>query len=266
MPEVLPSLFVFVLLCLATWVGFLINARLPETHRSRESIELVQLAISLMVTFTAIVLGLLTSSVKTGFETAYQARGHYASEIAQLDRCLRNYGPETQPTRGLLRGYVAAVITSTWPDEPPPQGVPHPDTSSMKQLGEDPTLADIMNQVGMSVRSLAPADALHQNLATACRDDFADMIRARWAVIEGIHGEIATPFYWVLVFWLALLFASFGLRAPPNVLAVIIIALCALSVSSAIFVIRDLEVPYGGVFGVPSDSMRNALTDMMRGG
>lgn len=131
MNELWPSLLVFVLLCLATWAGFLINARLPETHRTRESIELVQLAISLMVTFTAIVLGLLTSSVKTGFETAYQARGHYASEIAQLDRCLRDYGPETQATRGLLRGYVAAVIVSTWPDEPPPQGVPHPDTAKM---------------------------------------------------------------------------------------------------------------------------------------
>ena len=264
MIELWPSLLVFVLLCLATWGGFAVNARLPESHRSRESIELVQLAISLMVTFTAIVLGLLTSSVKTGFESAYQARGHYASEIAQLDRCLRDYGPETQATRALLRGYVGAVIASTWPDEPPPKGVPYPDTSKMSQLGEDPVLADIMNRVGLDVRSLQPADTLHQNLAAACRDDYADMIRARWAVIEGVHDEIATPFYWVLVFWLLLLFASFGLRAPPNVLAVIIIGLCALSVSSAIFVIRDLEVPYGGVFGVPSDSMRDALADMMR--
>ena len=141
--------------------------------------------------------------------------------------------------------------------------MPYPDISKMKQLGEDPTLADIMNQVGLDVRSLQPTDALHQNMAAACRDDYADTIRARWAVIEGIHDEIATPFYWVLVFWLVLLFASFGLRAPPNVLAVIIIGLCALSVSSAVFVIRDLEVPYGGVFGVPSNSMRNALADMM---
>jgi hypothetical protein len=265
MNEIWPSLLVFVLLCLSTWGGFVVNARLPEKHRSRESIELVQLAISLMVTFTAIVLGLLTSSVKTGFETAYQARGHYASQIAQLDRCLRDYGPETEPTRALLRGYVGAVIASTWPDEPPPKGVAYPDTSKMKQLGEDSTLADIMNRVGLNVRSLQPGDTLHQNLATACRDDYADTIRARWQVIEGIHGEIETPFYWVLVFWLVLLFASFGLRAPPNVLAVIILGLCALSVSSAIFIIRDLEVPYGGIFGVPSDSMRNALADMLRG-
>ena len=264
MREFWPALLVFVLLCVSTAVGSFVNARIPERHRSRESIELVQLAIGLMVTFAAIVLGLLTSSVKTGFETAYQARGTYAGEIAQLDRCLRDYGPETQQTRARLRGYVAAVIVSTWPDEPAPTGVTYPDTANMRQIGEDPTLADVMNQVGLDVRALQPIDVFHQNLAAACRSDYAETITSRWAVIEGLHGSIATPFYWVLVFWLVLLFASFGLRAPPNILSVIIVGLCALSVSSAIFVIEDLDLPYGGLFGVPSDSMRNALADMMR--
>lgn len=259
-----PPLVVLVLLGASTTVGFFFNGRLREKHRSPESIELVQLAIGLMVTFTAIVLGLLTSSVKTGFETAYQERGLYAGELAQLDRCLRDYGPETQQTRLRLRGYVAAVIASTWPDEPAPTGVAYPDTSKMHQTGEDPDLAGVMNQIGLDVRALQPTDTFHQNMASACRSDYADTIRSRWAVIEGAHGSIATPFYWVLVFWLVLLFASFGLRAPPNALSVTVIALCALSISSAIFVIRDLDVPYGGVVGVPSDSMRNALADMMR--
>jgi hypothetical protein len=259
-----PPLVVLVLLTASTAVGFFVNSRLPERHRTAESIELVQLAIGLMVTFTAIVLGLLTSSVKTGFETAYQARGTYAGELAQLDRCLRDYGPETQQTRLHLRGYVAAVIASTWPDEPPPAEVPYPNTAKMHRTGEDAGLAGIMNQIGLDVRALQPTDTFHQNLASACRSDFADTIRSRWAVIEDAHGSIATPFYWVLVLWLVLLFASFGLRAPPNAMSVIVIALCALSVSSAIFVIRDLDVPYGGLFGVPSASMRNALADMMR--
>jgi hypothetical protein len=83
-------------------------------------------------------------------------------------------------------------------------------------------------------------------------------------VIEGVHGSISAPFYWVLVFWLAILFVSFGLRAPPNALNVIVIVMCAVSVSSAIFVIRDLDVPYGGLFGVPSEPMRHALVDMMQ--
>ncbi len=59
---------VIVLLTVAAGVGFYVNSRLPEKHRSKDTIELVGLAISLLVTFTAIVLGLLTTSVKTGFD------------------------------------------------------------------------------------------------------------------------------------------------------------------------------------------------------
>ena len=40
--------------------------------------------------------------------------------------------------------------------------------------------------------------------------------------------------------------------------------LCAPSVAAAVFVILDMDRPYGGLFGVPSESMRTALTDMMR--
>jgi hypothetical protein len=264
MSEAWPPLLVFVLLLAAVGVGFFANSRLADHHRNPESIELIHLAITLQVTFTAIVLGLLTSSVKTGFESAYQARGLYAGRLAQLDRCLRDYGPETAPTREKLRGYAAAVIASTWPSETPPQGVAYPRTDHMQETGEDATLADIMNEIGLSVRALEPHDTLHRALAAACAGDYADLISSRWAVIEGVHGSISTPFYWVLVFWLMILFVCFGLRAPPNALNLTIITMCAVSVSTAIFVIHDLDVPYGGAFGVPSDSMRRALADMMR--
>jgi hypothetical protein len=134
----------------------------------------------------------------------------------------------------------------------------------MRETGEDATLADIMNEIGLSVRGLAPLDPLHHAIAAACVADYADVVRSRWAVIEGIHGAISTPFYWVLVFWLMILFVCFGLRAPPNALNFTIIVMCAVSVSTAIFVIHALDVPYGGPFGVPSEAMRHALADMMR--
>jgi hypothetical protein len=264
MSALLPPLLVLVVLCASAALGFVVNRRLPERHRSPDSIELVNLAIGLLVTFTAIVLGLLTSSVHTGFEAAYQAQGIYAGELTQLDRCLRDYGAETASTREQLRSYVAAVIASTWPDEPAPQGVAFPDTTHMRQIGEDPTLANVMNDIGLAVRGIEPTDFFHHAIAAACANDYADVVKTRWVVIESVHGSIPTPFYWVLVFWLAVVFASFGLRAPPNALNVIVIAMCAVSVSSAIFVIHDLDLPYGGLFGVPSDSMRHALADMLR--
>jgi hypothetical protein len=264
MSSLLPPLLIFFVLSASAALGFIVNGRLHERHRTPDSIDLVHLAIGLLVTFTAIVLGLLTSSVKTGFENAYQAGGLYAGELTQLDHCLRDYGPETAATRAQLRSYVAAVIASTWPDEAAPQGVAYPYTADMRGVGEDPTLGNVIDGIGLAVRGLEPTDAFHRAQASACASDYADVVKSRWAVIEGVHGSISAPFYWVLVFWLAILFVSFGLRAPPNALNVIVIVMCAVSVSSAIFVIRDLDVPYGGLFGVPSEPMRHALVDMMQ--
>jgi hypothetical protein len=163
------SVVLFAILCASSILGFVVHFRLPERHRSPQSMALVQLAISLLVTFTAIVLGLLTTSVKQGFDAAYNARGEYAAQLAQMDRCLKDYGTETAPIRAQLRSYAAAVIASTWPDEP-----------------------------------------------------------------------------------------------PPNPMVVTVVALCALSITVVVFVILDMDEPYGGLFGVPSASMRNALADMMR--
>ena len=83
-------------------------------------------------------------------------------------------------------------------------------------------------------------------------------------MIEDAQGSISTPFYRILVFWLMIVFASFGLCAPRNSMVIIALALCALSLTSAMFVILDLDLPYGGLFGISSQSMRDALHAMIR--
>jgi hypothetical protein len=258
------SLLLLIVLGGSSAIGFYINSLLPETHRSRESIELVQLANSLLVTFSAIVLGLLTTSVKTGFDAAYAARGSYAGQLAQFDRCLRDYGPETQLMRPQLQTYVAAAIASTWPSEPPPVVAALPDISDMPRTGESPILANLIDLVGLELHSLQPTDSLHTNLLTACSDQYGELLKRRWTVIEGVHPSISLPFYWVLTFWLVILFGSLGLRAPPNSMSITVIVLSAISVTLAFFVILDMDVPYGGLFGIPSTAMRNAFADMVR--
>ena len=100
----------------------------------------------------------------------------------------------------------------------------------------------------------------------ACVEHYGDLLNARWKVIEGARPSFSPPFYWVLVIWLSILFGSFGLTAHPNAMVATMTVLCALSITIAVFVILDMDEPYGGLFGVPSTAMRNALADMMRPG
>jgi len=99
---------------------------LPETYRTRETVETMQLVIGMLVTFAALVLGLLTASVKTTYDAAARDRHAYALQLTELDRCLRDYGSDAELARQELARYTAAVIASTWPQEQPPAGIRYP--------------------------------------------------------------------------------------------------------------------------------------------
>jgi hypothetical protein len=264
MREVLWTIILFALLVAGAAGGFLVRARIPEPHRNQPTIDFLRIVTALLVTFAALVMSLLLASVRNAYDGAFHDRGHYAASLAQLDACMRDYGPELARARASLHGYTAAVIASTWPNEPPPKGLDYPDTSRMPRLGEVPVLAGMMSEIGLAIDALQPGDALHTALAAHCAADFIDVAHARWAVIEDVHGSLSAPFAGVLMFWLMLVFLSFGLQAPRNALAVTVIGIAIVSVASVMFVILDLDLPYGGLFGIPSTSMRLALADMLR--
>jgi hypothetical protein len=60
------------------------------------------------------------------------------------------------------------------------------------------------------------------------------------------------------VFWLTLLFASFGLFAPRNFIAGVTLMACALAVAGAIGMILELERGFGGLVHISPEPMRQA--------
>ena len=254
----------FFVLCGAGALGSYVRARLPEKHRSSETMGLVQVTISLLVTFTSIVLGLLTGAVTTEFQQASRNDGVFAGQLVQVDQCLRDYGPETARMRQQFRGYVAAVLTSTWPDESPPEDISHPDVSKDPVLGEGVSLTTLLNTIRTELRELSPKNAIQERVLTDCAAEFSSFLKSRWDIVEESTSSISPPFYGVLSIWLVILFASFGLIARPNPVSRIIITLSALSIAVAVGVIADLDQPYGGAFSIPSAATRNALADMVR--
>jgi hypothetical protein len=66
---------------------------------------------------------------------------------------------------------------------------------------------------------------MHHRLLTTSISQFERLMHTRWQLIEETGSSISTPFYIVLVFWLAIVFGSFGLNAPRNALTYTIILL-----------------------------------------
>src|SRR5579864_650854 len=108
MTEIQSAVLVFILLLASTAVGAIVRPLLPEEHKAQETVQLIQLLVGMLVTFAALVLGLLTASAKTNFDTTSTDVRSYATSLIELDRVMRDYGADLDPARALLRSYTAA--------------------------------------------------------------------------------------------------------------------------------------------------------------
>ncbi len=62
--------------------------------------------------------------------------------------------------------------------------------------------------------------------------------------------------------WLTITFASFGLFAPRNATVIAVLFVCALSVSSVVFLILEMGKPFEGLIKVSDAPLRYALSNL----
>jgi hypothetical protein len=111
--------------------GILFRNVLPKHHLSTDSQYAVRLAMGLVGTTSALVLGLLISSGKTYYDRQSAELTQTSARIIFLDRVLAHYGPETKeardrcappsPTVSIGSGRRSAEETSRWHRHPPPR-------------------------------------------------------------------------------------------------------------------------------------------------
>ncbi|MDB5783254.1 hypothetical protein [Caballeronia mineralivorans] len=267
MTELETAVVVFLCLLAATALGVVVRPLLPEEHKARETVQLLELVVGMLVTFAALVLGLLTASAKTLFDTTNTDIRTYATTLIQLDNSLREYGADADAPRQILRAYTAAAIASTWAQEPPPVGDYYqktlPPDRSANHL-DSRVLGALLERAQRYTRELQPRDPFHQKVLEEALGRFDRLIQQRWKIVEEARGSISSPFDRILVFWLLVIFLCFGLITPRNALALVTIMLGALSIASAVFMILDLDTPFTGSIIVPSQPMRDALAYLNR--
>jgi len=249
-------LAVIVALVGASAIGMALHGRLSERQKSRETVEHVRLVISILVTFTALVLGLLLSDVKTSYNAFENRLRALDGSITELDQRLRQYGEETAPIRANLRAYLAGAIADTWRDEPRPYGV-YPIYSA--EGVERAPLGNLLIEIDTAIRKLEPADPFHAGLANLLEAKSTELLGQRRLAIETVHETISIPLLAAMTAWLAVVFGVFGLTAPRNAVVYATIILCALSFASAIFFILDFDKPLSGMIRVSSEPARDAL-------
>lgn len=242
------STIIFLCLFGGTLFGMILRGRLPDHHLSPESKDIVKVAMGLIATMSALVLGLMVGSAKGSFDAQKAALTQMSAKVILIDRVLAHYGPESKEARESLRSGVTAMLAQVWSDD----GL-GAERLAPKMAGED--LFDKILQ--LPVKSDAQRGMRSQALSMT-----TDLGQTRWLLFQQSGTSISTPFLVVMVFWFTIIFMSFGLFAPVNSTTVTALLLCALSVAGAVFLILELDRPFEGMLQIPSTPLRSALAQL----
>lgn len=228
--------------------GTRLRGVLPHAHVSDESKATINLITGLIATLSALVLGLLIASAKTSFDAVGEHLKAVAAKTILIDRTLAQYGPETKDARDTLRNIFAARVAQYFPGSGVNVGTGAGVQGSIAQ-----------DEIEQKIRALSPSTELQRSLQSRALQLSYEIRQARWNALEEVGSTTPWAFLAVLVFWLTVMFASFGLFAPRNRTTLMALAMGALSVSTAIFLIEEMGTPLGGIISISSAPMRKAL-------
>ncbi|MCX5735620.1 MAG: hypothetical protein NTW68_15045 [candidate division NC10 bacterium] len=231
--------------------GLLLKRRLPDHHLSPETRDVVRLAAGLIGTLAALVLGLLIASANSSFNARDQEIKQAGADLILLDRALRYYGPETTEIRTLLRQGVARAIELHWPKE-----------GGRGSSREDSEGGLLLERAIELVRNLKPGDDAHRSLQNRALQVGGDLARMHWLLIEQSGSSIPTAFLVFLVFWVTMIFASFGLFAPCNTTVIAALFVCSVSIAGSIFLILEMDAPLHGLVKISGAPMHNVLSHL----
>lgn len=212
------------------------------------------MAMGLMTTFTAIVLGMVTASAKETYEQATAVITGTAVDMINLDRKLDNYGPEAAGARAELKFSADRMIERM--------------QSGERYFEDNKRAADVgtsIERLWSAIHALKPADERQADLRDHAiaimsgRTKYGpgNLEQQRWAFAVK-PASVPRNFLIIVIAWLVLEFFALGIFFPRSRAMSVAIMLAGLVVASSIFLILELEDPLTGIMRVPVESLELA--------
>jgi hypothetical protein len=249
MNSVLISLGVFVSLFASALLGMRMRRRIPEDHLGSDAKDVIRLVTGITATMSALVLGMLVSSAKTYYDSWNTQIAEIASQVVTIDRLLAQYGPETEEIRSQFRQLVQGGVNRIWPDRDP-LGV------ALKPQETGDILMD-------KLQLMVPGNDRQRTLKAQIIPSIDALRLNQWRMfLRTQQTTMPMPLLEIVVSWLAVIFISIGLFAPPNATVFATFALGALAVSTAVLIIVDMYSPFRGILTISAAPILDALSQM----
>jgi hypothetical protein len=233
----------------AVLLGMWLRRLLPTHHLSADTKDTVKLAMGLVATMTALLVGLLISSAKNSYDSVRGEVMQMAARVVLLDRVLGLYGPDAAETRTAFRATVEAAIRHVWPDE----------KGGLTRLPDNPQAGAA---IYFSIQRLSPRDDAQRSLKTQAESLAMELARLQSMLMTESVTSISKPLLVMVISWLVLIFLSFSLVAPSNPTATVSLLVSAFAITCAVYLILELDRPFGGLVQISSQPMLNALNQL----
>lgn len=230
--------------------GLYMHPFLPQRHLTKETQDVVRLGIGMLSVLASLVLGLLISTAKSSYDTTDRSVRGFSADLILLNEILRDYGDTAGAPREALRRYTARAIHDTWP------------RNGDAQKLDDSRAEALLEQVRELTRALKPVDAGQKWLQDEAIQTHIGLLKQRWLLIAQAGPAVRPLVLGVLLSWVTVIFASFGLNAPRNGTVVVAFLVCSAAIGTAVFLILAMDNPLGGMMQISPEPMMNALGHM----
>ncbi|WP_264046443.1 bestrophin-like domain [Methylobacterium flocculans] len=250
MTPIFVSSLAFCSIFLGALGGVWIARRLPAPHLTTETRTAISVSMAVVGTLAALVLSHMLSNAGASFTLRTKAVQTLAVDLIKLDRALQRYGSETAGIREDIHVYARAKVAEL--------------STTASDGGVGLENLHRLESISDRIVDLHPTDErAHRVQAQALRlvDEMTD---ARWLLVERNSLAVPLPFLVLMIFWLSLLFASFGLFAPRNTTVIAALLLCALAISGGILMILELGAPTRGFIRPSVAPMATAVEELAR--
>jgi hypothetical protein len=141
--------------------GLFVRRRLPGHHLSSETQSVVTVAVAVIGTLSALVLGLMISAANSSFSKRSDEVRELSLQVIRVERNLRRYGPEADAARAKLRAWATIKLQQLSPEKGQPPPSPEKGIETLESL-QDALLALTPSDERQKVSSHTVPDPVEQ--------------------------------------------------------------------------------------------------------
>jgi hypothetical protein len=237
------------LMAASGFIGLFLQKRLPEHHTTERSRDVIGGVVGLLILLLALVLGLLIWTAYGVFNSQQTGLQTIAARALEFDLEMRQYGPEADRARELLR------LDLVWANE--------------QFWGDDTSRADAydasyraMEDLTKFFAGLEPKTPAQTHLLAAARANYAFIGEQRILMSMQVATPVTWPLIYAVTFWSCLMFGGMGLLSKFSPMSATMLVLGAASVGLAIFLILEFNKPYTSAIRVSPVALEQAIIQL----